>query len=111
MTNEATRESETELSREIAQRIELVRRIRELPQHVLEDLAGQSRGQISRIESGKRGRWLSVDTVVAIAVALEVDVGWLITGVVPDGKWRPPLGAVQATPKSRSRKTKTAPKP
>lgn len=113
-----TKESSTRLSRAIARRVCAVRQLREMTAEQLDEVAGLGRGLTCRIESGKRGRWLSVDVAVRYARALDVDVGWLITGVVPDGKWVPPLGAKELTAKpkglgvtrapARTRKTSSA---
>lgn len=82
----------TLLSREIANRVQVLREMKGWSQNELERQAGVARGSVSRIESGERGRWLMVETVLALANALDVDVGWLITGSPPDPRWSPPMG-------------------
>jgi transcriptional regulator with XRE-family HTH domain len=64
----------------VAAQIRLCREVRGWSQEELEVAAGLGRGYVSRIESGSRGRQLSVDTVVEIARALKIDLAWLITG-------------------------------
>ncbi len=86
----------TALSRQIASRIQFTRQSRGLAQYHLENLAGIASGQVCRIEAGVRGNALSVEVLLKIANALQVDVGWLITGIVPTGTWKPPEDVIQA---------------
>lgn len=69
-----------DLSRSIIERALAVRETRALGQSEVEEDAGLSRGALSRIEGGSRGRSLSIETVVALAGGLKVDLMWLITG-------------------------------
>lgn len=100
------RHSYTQLSRQIAARVRALRSLKTsrgpdgkpepLGVNELGRMAGLAKGVVSRIESGGRGRWLSVDVVLKLAVALEVDVGFLITGMTPRRDWKPPLGFEEA---------------
>lgn len=85
------------LRREIGRRIFLARVARELTRMELEHRADQAAGTVSRFEAGERAP--NSLGAVLIATALDVDVGWLLTGKVPDGKWRPPLGTELVTKK------------
>lgn len=69
-----------DLSRSIIERARAVRDLRGLGQSEVEENAGLSRGALSRIESGSRGRSLSIETIVALAGGLKVGLMWLITG-------------------------------
>lgn len=74
------RRARSPLSLEIAQRVARIRKELGIPQHVLEQKADLARGLLSQIESGQRGRMLTIDTVVRLAEALDVDLAHLITG-------------------------------
>lgn len=56
----------------------------------VEDEIGMARGLLSKIENGQRAIRTSVGTVVDMARLYQVDVGWFITGIRPDGNWYPP---------------------
>ena len=84
------------LSRMIAARIRIVREARGMTQDDLEDRSGLSHGVLSRVESGARGRQLSIDLVVAVAKGLRCDLLFLITG-----QGRIPFGAGDETKESR----------
>lgn len=62
-------------------RLRFARESRALDVTKLEDLAGVSRGRVSRIENDDRLPGLSADVVIRIAKALRVNPGWLLTGV------------------------------
>lgn len=83
--NETTRFGST--SRMVAATIRLLRAAHGMSQPELEEKAGLAYGMISRIESGSRGRYLSVDVAVAIAKVFHLDLNWFLTGhgVVPFG--------------------------
>ena len=76
----------------IAKRVRLVRKARGLKKSELDHMAGLSNGVVSSLEGGRRASAPSAQLVLQLARALDVDVGWLITGIVPDGRWRPPMG-------------------
>lgn len=76
------------ISRMIAAKIRMVRELRGMTQPVLDDAARVSYGTTSRIESGARGRQISIDLVVAFAAGLKCDLLWLVTG-----QGRAPFGA------------------
>lgn len=86
-----------EISREVAWRMRVIRVARGLTREEVEARCPElSKGHLSKIESGKRGRWLSVDIVARVARVLNVDVGYLITGEQPKRGWRPPPGLQEA---------------
>lgn len=91
-----TRPAVGDVSRETVWRIRVVRVLRGMTREQLDEAAGVSKGQTSSIESGRRGRWLTVDLAVAYAIALRVDVGWLLTGKPPRPAWKAPPGYRQA---------------
>lgn len=74
-----------------SKRILKLRRTLGLTQAQVEDLAPLARGSLCKLEKGERAVDPSIVTAVRLAQVYRVDVGWLITGVVPDGKWKPPM--------------------
>lgn len=82
----------TPLGRAIAKRVRETRLARGFTQQYVEQQGGLATGAMSRIEGGERAMLISVHTIVIVARILNADVGWLITGIVPDGNWRPPMG-------------------
>jgi transcriptional regulator with XRE-family HTH domain len=75
----------------IAKRLIAMREARGFSRQYLEEQADISSGAISRIEQAKKPE-LSVAVLLSACRVLECDVGWMITGIVPDGKWKPPPG-------------------
>lgn len=94
-------ERTTPLAVDIAKRLRDTRRARNLKKYQLERLANVSKGTVTRMENFERCMLPSVNVLFQLAQALQVDVGWLITGIVPDGKWRPPLGITRRSPGPR----------
>lgn len=78
------------IGRGFAKRLMQVRQARGVSQEGLADQVGTNQGVVSRIESGKRAMHTSIELAVRFARVLHVDTGWLLTGIVPDGKWKPP---------------------
>jgi transcriptional regulator with XRE-family HTH domain len=68
------------LSRDVALRVSNLRQVHGLSQNELERRAGLAIGMVSRIESGERGRLMTIDVALRLAMALFCDVGYLITG-------------------------------
>ena len=106
------------VSRMVAASIRLLREAHGMSQPDLEDKAGLSYGTISRIESGSRGRAISVDLAVTIAKVFHVDLNWLLTGqgVVPfgldlDAPARAKPKPSPRTPAKTPRKTRRKPPP
>jgi len=92
------------LSRMIAAQVRLIRAMRGMTQPELDEAMGSAYGTVSRIESGARGRQLSIETVVALAKGLRCDLMWLITGEGPSPTKDD--DAVPAKPSERQGKAK-----
>lgn len=60
----------------VARNLRLLRQASDLTQEQLADLAGLDRNYIGKLEREENSP--TVDTLEAIALALQVDVGWLI---------------------------------
>lgn len=95
------------LGNAIGRRIRNTRLSRRMSQPQVETLSGIGKGALSRIESGERTEFLTVVILYSIAKTIEADIGWLVTGIVPDGRWRPPLG--EPVPLTRGRPPKPRP--
>jgi len=98
------------VSRMIAARVRLLRVVRGMTQPELDEAMGSAYGTVSRIESGARGRQLSIDMVVALAKGLRCDLSWLITGQGPsptgeDEGLPAELGGGQAKAQTKRRRT------
>lgn len=70
------------MERPIGKMIRVARIARGLNQQVLADLAGVATRTLSSVKSGQAGMGMTVDTLVRLADALELDAGDVLNGAI-----------------------------